>query len=75
VAETSLAEDRVIKSGIYAGCGVPEYWVVNLPENKVEIQTGIENSLHSRYRRAGRGDTIALQAFPDIMLPVDAFLG
>lgn len=32
VAETSLAKDRQIKAGIYVACGVPEYWVVNLPE-------------------------------------------
>jgi Uma2 family endonuclease len=79
VAETSLAKDRQIKAGIYATCGVPEYWVVNLPEDCVEVHTGIEtgsgHGAYSRHRRAGRGDTIALQAFPDITLSVDAFLG
>jgi Uma2 family endonuclease len=75
VAETSLAKDRQIKAGIYVACGVPEYWVVNLPEDCVEVQTGIENGAYSRHRRAGRGDTIALHAFPDITLSVDAFLG
>jgi Uma2 family endonuclease len=87
VAETSLAKDRQTdhqtRAGIYAACGVPEYWVVNLPEDCVEVHTGIETGVetgirhgaYSRHRRAGRGDTIALQAFPDITLSVDAFLG
>lgn len=75
VAETSLVKDRIIKSSIYAGCGVPEYWIVNLPENHVEIYTAIEHNLYREHRSAGRGESITLQAFPDITVAVDAFLG
>jgi Uma2 family endonuclease len=37
VAETSLSVDRGIKQGIYAAASVPEYWIVNLPERKLEV--------------------------------------
>jgi Uma2 family endonuclease len=75
VAETSLAKDRVIKSSIYAACGVPEYWIVNLPDNTVEVQTDIEHNVYRQYRLARRGETITLQALPDVTVSVEAFLG
>jgi Uma2 family endonuclease len=75
VAETSVAKDRVIKSCIYAACGVPEYWIVNLPENTIEIQTHSEHNVYREYRTAGRGETITLQALPDITLSVEEILG
>lgn len=75
VGETSVAKDRVIKSSIYAACGVPEYWIVNLPENVIEVQTGIEHTAYRQHRLAARGQSITLQAFPDITVSVDAVLG
>jgi len=37
VAETSLAKDRGVKHAIYARAGIPEYWIVNLPDRAVEV--------------------------------------
>jgi Uma2 family endonuclease len=37
VADTSLARDRGIKKQMYAQAGIPLYWIVNLPERKIEI--------------------------------------
>ncbi len=39
VAETSLEIDRK-KIAIYARAGVPEYWLVNLPDRQIEIRRG-----------------------------------
>ena len=36
VSDSSLRLDRR-KIAIYAACGVPEYWLVNLPESQVEV--------------------------------------
>ncbi|TMA32903.1 MAG: Uma2 family endonuclease, partial [Deltaproteobacteria bacterium] len=33
VAEWSLAQDRITKAAIYAGAGIPEYWIVNLRDD------------------------------------------
>ena len=38
VADSSLPQDRLSKSRIYAGAGIPEYWIVNLRENTVEVR-------------------------------------
>jgi Uma2 family endonuclease len=37
VSDTSLRKDRLVKGPLYAQAGVPEYWIVNLAENRVEV--------------------------------------
>lgn len=37
VAESSLTLDRREKGRLYAEAGIPEYWVVNLIDNQVEV--------------------------------------
>lgn len=39
VANTSVAEDRVIKGPMYARAGFPIYWLLNIPDRRVEIYT------------------------------------
>lgn len=39
VAESSLGRDRTLKARIYARAGVPAYWIVNITERCVEVQT------------------------------------
>lgn len=37
VAESSLAFDRGEKASLYASAGIPEYWIVNLSDRRLEI--------------------------------------
>jgi Uma2 family endonuclease len=37
VADSSYAKDRGPKWKKYAGCGVPTYWIVNIPERRIEV--------------------------------------
>ena len=37
VAETSLAYDRRRKVAAYAGSNIPEYWIVNLIDRRIEV--------------------------------------
>jgi len=39
VSDSSLRIDREYKSGLYAAAGIPVYWIVNIPEAKVEVYT------------------------------------
>ncbi len=36
VSDSTLREDRVLKTALYARAGVPEFWIVNLPERRLE---------------------------------------
>ena len=37
VADSSLNVDRKIKAGLYARCGIQEYWIVNLVDRVLEV--------------------------------------
>jgi Uma2 family endonuclease len=37
VSDTSLAKDRLRKSGLYARAGIADYWVVNLIDSVLEV--------------------------------------
>lgn len=39
VSDTSLQRDEIIKKRIYARSRMPVYWIVNLPENRIEVYT------------------------------------
>ena len=37
VADSSLSRDRGLKKRVYAGAGIPSYWVINLAERQIEV--------------------------------------
>ena len=37
VADSSLLQDRLTKSRIYAAAGIPDYWLVNVPARQIEV--------------------------------------
>lgn len=39
VADTTLEKDRTVKAPLYATAGIPEYWIVNIPDSQIEIFT------------------------------------
>lgn len=71
---SSLATDRGTKRRLYASCGVPEYWVVNLPERCIEVYTEPKPGAYGRCERYEREQSIQLTGFPDIALAVNDVL-
>lgn len=52
VADASLVRDRSIKKRIYARAGIPVYWIINLPERRIEVYTDPAGPIESPdYRR------------------------
>lgn len=74
VAESSLGIDRGRKLRLYASCGIPEYWVVNLSERCVEVYTEPGPASYARTERYEAGQSIQLSAFPDVSIAVSAVL-
>ncbi|TMA50228.1 MAG: Uma2 family endonuclease [Deltaproteobacteria bacterium] len=76
VADTSLAQDRLTKGALYAAAGIPEYWIVNLRADCVEVLRDPEPEA-GRYREravVGHGERLALVAFPNVRVAADDFL-
>ena len=74
VAKSSLAYDREVKAHIYGQAGIPETWVLNLPEDCLERFTEPGPEGYARHAILHRGDTISLAALPDLELAVDDLL-
>ncbi|HEY9085608.1 MAG TPA: Uma2 family endonuclease [Candidatus Tyrphobacter sp.] len=68
VADSSLWVDRTIKLELYAAAGIPEYWIVDLTSNAIEIYTAPRGGAYSRKSIASSDEAIALVAFPDFAL-------
>lgn len=72
VADDSLRKDRVVKGPLYARSGVPEYWIVNLPERCVEVHRDPDAD-QGRYLRVavvGRGEELRCLSVPGLTVPL-----
>lgn len=74
VADTTLRRDRRRKIPLYARAEVAEAWLVNLPEDSVEVHLEPQHGRYQDIRPLRRGETIAPLAFPDLRLRVDEIL-
>jgi Uma2 family endonuclease len=78
-ADSSLPQDRLSKSRMYAAAGIPEYWIVSRRDDAVEVFRDPDpaSAIYRVRRRAGRGERIELVvlhgsavAVDDIMPPI-----
>jgi Uma2 family endonuclease len=76
VADSSLQQDRLSKSRIYAGDAVPQYLIVNLRDDCVEVFADPEPTtrLYRTKLVAHRGDRIDVYAFPGVSVAADDLL-
>ncbi|MFN2377935.1 MAG: Uma2 family endonuclease [Candidatus Binatia bacterium] len=68
VALSSLIQDRLTKSAIYAAAGIPCYWIVNLRDNCIEVFGGPipEQGRYGSAVRATGSDVLVIDAFPSV---------
>ncbi|WP_447974968.1 Uma2 family endonuclease [Nitrospira sp. Kam-Ns4a] len=75
VAETSADSDREVKLPLYARSGVPEVWLVDLAADTIEVSCCPAPQGYQECRIVRRSHRLAPQAFPDLVLSVEAVLG
>jgi len=74
VSDSTLLMDRQEKLPVYARAGIPEVWIVNLPERLVEVYRQPANGLYPGCREVRPGDPLAPAAFPDAGIDTLALL-
>jgi Uma2 family endonuclease len=76
IADSSLAQDRLSKARIYAAAGIPEYWIVNLRDEVVEVMRDPDPAaaLYRDVRSAARGDRLEPVALPGAALDASELL-
>ena len=75
VSDTTVGYDRNEKLPLYARAGIPEVWIVNRPARRVEGYSEPSGDEYATVRHYGPGESIAPQAFPDIVLEVNRIIG
>jgi len=58
VSDATLQRDQTLKKAIYAQAGIAVYWIVNLPESRVEVYTGPAGSDYRWRSEFGPEDTV-----------------
>jgi Uma2 family endonuclease len=73
VADSSIGFDRQTKIPLYARCGVPEAWLVDLVKRTLEIYRDPGRDGYQQVQRL-RDGRIAPLAFPDFEIAVESIL-
>jgi Uma2 family endonuclease len=74
VSDTSLSFDRQEKLPAYGRAGVPEVWIINLLERRIEIYRDPTPTGYGSTMAVGPGAEANPLAFPDVRLDVSALL-
>lgn len=74
VADTSLEHDRVRKARVYAQAAIPEYWIVNLTEERLEIHRDPGPEGYRSRTVSDRQDAVAALAAPMASIAVSDLL-
>ncbi len=74
ISHESLRHDRTIKQRLYARCGIPEYWILALPENRLEVYRDPAGDGYRSVTHHAAGDEVAPLARPDARIVVEDLL-
>lgn len=74
VSDATLKYDRDTKLSLYAEAEIPEVWIINLPNNIVEVHQKPSNGIYQLVKIFKRGEIVESEVFPNLKLEVDEIL-
>lgn len=74
VADDSLRRDRSVKRRLYARCGIPEYWIVSLPDACLEVYSHPAGDDYREVIVLRAGETVTPLARPAATIAVSDLL-
>ena len=74
VSDTTVDYDRGAKLSAYAAAGIPEVWIASRRDRRIESYADPTGDAYATVRHYGVGESIAPQAFPDVILQVDQII-
>jgi Uma2 family endonuclease len=74
VADTSLDYDRDTKLKLYANAGIPEFWIVNLEDEQIEVYKTPTRDAYLSEEKISRNGQIFLEMF-ELKIQAKAILG
>lgn len=74
VADTSLDYDQKVKLPLYANALISEVWIVDIPNDRIEIHRQPLQDIYQEVRYIHRSQDLYVQSFPDLNLKADDIL-
>jgi len=68
VADSSLVYDRNTKVPLYAAAGIPEYWLIDLVRNRIEVYRSPSSGSFKDVRTFDREDVASPLHFPKVQI-------
>lgn len=75
VADSTVETDRTIKMPLYARANVPESWLINLPDSRIEIYSAPSNGTYQTMQSLTHGEEAQSVTIPQLSLVVAELLG
>ncbi|MDT4897104.1 MAG: hypothetical protein QOH25_2181 [Acidobacteriota bacterium] len=70
VADSTVESDRSYKIPLYAKVGIPEAWIVNLPDEKIELYTEPAGDVYQTSQTFKRGEEVQAHGVADLRVNV-----
>lgn len=74
VSDSTLRFDRTQKMRLYAAHNIPEYWIVNLIEDSLEVHRQPRDGDYLQKTVLGKTDSLNLEALPEVCIEVATIL-
>jgi Uma2 family endonuclease len=74
VSDSTLLMDRRTKIPLYATAGIPEVWIINVPQKVVEVYREPSSGRYAVEEKVNPGQPLAPLAFPDAVIDTAALL-
>lgn len=74
VADTSVAFDTQVKAKLYSKAGIPEYWVLDVPESCLRVFTKPSAKGYKHLQVFDRGDTVKSSSVSGLTVKVKEWL-
>ncbi|HEY0174435.1 MAG TPA: Uma2 family endonuclease [Pyrinomonadaceae bacterium] len=75
VSDSTLELDRTVKMPLYAGAGIPEAWLVNIPDERIEVYSDPVGGEYQTARSYARGRRLQSHTLASLRLSVSKVLG
>ena len=75
VADSTVESDRSYKMPLYAKAGIAEAWLVNLPDEKIELYAEPADGAYQFASDFKRGEDVQAHGIADLYVPVADVLG
>jgi Uma2 family endonuclease len=68
ISDTTLKDDRELKLPLYAQAGIPETWLMNLPDDRIEVYRDPAPEGYRSITLVPRDGAVTPLAFPDVTI-------